>query len=61
MEREDGTLVNYYSLLGLSSQATKAEIKRAYYDLSKLCHPDVCGVDVRATPRAARARARHSW
>ena len=45
MEREDGSLVNYYTLLGVSRDATKAEIKTAYYSLSKLCHPDVCGVD----------------
>ena len=45
VEREDGSLVNYYALLGVKADATKAEIKTAYYSLSKLCHPDVCGVD----------------
>ena len=45
MEREDGSLVNYDTLLGVSRDATKAEIKTAYYSLSKLCHPDGCGVD----------------
>ena len=45
VEREDGQLVNYYALLGIKPDATPSEIKAAYYSLSKLCHPDVCGVD----------------
>jgi ferredoxin len=45
VEREDGSLVNYYSLLGVTKEATRQEVKAAYYSLSKLCHPDVCGID----------------
>jgi hypothetical protein len=57
VEKENGELVNYYSLLGVKPDATKAECKAAYYSLSKLCHPDVCGVDVRYRhPRYLRAR-----
>jgi curved DNA-binding protein CbpA len=31
-----------YRILGLSQNATKQEIKAAYYKLSKLYHPDTC-------------------
>jgi hypothetical protein len=58
VEREDGQLVNYYGLLGISADASKAEVKAAYYSLSKLCHPDVCGVEARAPPGRARAAPR---
>ena len=30
VEREDGTLVNYYSLLGLKRSATREDVKTAY-------------------------------
>jgi len=31
---------NYYTILGLNSNATPQEIKRAYFSLSKVYHPD---------------------
>lgn len=31
---------NHYDSLGLVKTATQAEVKNAYYDLSKLYHPD---------------------
>lgn len=41
MQRQLGdSPVNYYSVLGLKSNATPSQIKSAYYRLSKLYHPD---------------------
>lgn len=31
---------NHYEVLGISPKATQAEIKSAYYNLSKIYHPD---------------------
>jgi len=36
-------LNNYYSILGITHQATDKEIKLSYYDKSKTCHPDKGG------------------
>lgn len=35
--------VNHYKTLGLTAKATQTEIKSAYYNLSKVFHPDVSG------------------
>jgi curved DNA-binding protein CbpA len=31
---------NFYSILGVAQDADRARIRRAYFSLSKLCHPD---------------------
>lgn len=38
--------VDYYRVLGVSSAATSAQIRDAYYRLAAYLHPDVHGVDV---------------
>ncbi len=44
--------VNYYEILGILPQATKPEIKAAYYKISKELHPDKIPLD---TPELARS------
>ncbi|GBG72636.1 hypothetical protein CBR_g12210 [Chara braunii] len=34
---------DYYGLLGLTSDATQEDIKKAYYQVMKVCHPDLSG------------------
>ena len=38
VEREDGSLVNYYTLLGVSRDATRGEIKTGAFLPAALCH-----------------------
>ncbi|GAB4824861.1 hypothetical protein Ancab_007729 [Ancistrocladus abbreviatus] len=40
---------DYYSVLGLLPDATPEQIKRAYYNCMKACHPDLSGNDSETT------------
>jgi curved DNA-binding protein CbpA len=39
----DSRLINPFSLLGVSSKSTLTDLKKAYYQLSLMCHPDKGG------------------
>ena len=39
----DSRLINPFSLLGISSKSSPSELKRAYYNLALMCHPDKGG------------------
>ncbi|KAE8701075.1 chaperone protein DnaJ-like isoform X2 [Hibiscus syriacus] len=45
----DSLADDYYALLGLLPDATQEEIKKAYYDCMKACHPDLSGNDPETT------------
>ncbi|MCH97181.1 DnaJ heat shock N-terminal domain-containing protein, partial [Trifolium medium] len=45
----DTTADDYYEVLGLLPDATPEEIKKAYYDCMKACHPDLSGNDPETT------------
>eukprot|EP01083_Nonionella_stella_P225782 802397_1 len=40
MYNADGTIKNYYEILGIEPTATNSAIKSSYYHLNKLLHPD---------------------
>ncbi|XP_062105834.1 chaperone protein dnaJ C76, chloroplastic [Humulus lupulus] len=42
----DAIADDYYEVLGLLPDATPAQIKKAYYNCMKACHPDLSGNDV---------------
>jgi curved DNA-binding protein CbpA len=44
-------MLNFYRVLGVTSQADDAEIKVAFRRLAKACHPDVNPGDARAEQR----------
>ncbi|KAL6286244.1 hypothetical protein ACE6H2_010634 [Prunus campanulata] len=45
----DAVADDYYSVLGLLPDATPAQIKKAYYNCMKACHPDLSGDDPETT------------
>lgn len=51
MEQEDITPTKFilYKILDIPNNATQGEIKKRYYALSKICHPDKCPDDPEAT------------
>lgn len=51
---------NYYKILGVSSDASDAEIRKAYFDKAKQCHPDLNPNDPKATEQFKRLSAAYS-
>ncbi|MED6112832.1 hypothetical protein PIB30_065289 [Stylosanthes scabra] len=45
----DAVADDYYAVLGLLPDATQAQIKKAYYNCMKACHPDLSGNDPETT------------
>ncbi|KAK3012644.1 hypothetical protein RJ639_009189 [Escallonia herrerae] len=45
----DAVADDYYAVLGLLSDATPEQIKKAYYNCMKACHPDLSGNDPETT------------
>ncbi|KAL4390466.1 hypothetical protein AHAS_Ahas03G0147900 [Arachis hypogaea] len=45
----DAVADDYYAVLGLLPDATPAQIKKAYYNCMKACHPDLSGNDPETT------------
>lgn len=48
-KREDDVADDYYAVLGLTPDATPQQIKKAYYNCMKACHPDLSGDDPEVT------------
>uniref|UniRef100_A0A7C9CFU7 J domain-containing protein n=1 Tax=Opuntia streptacantha TaxID=393608 RepID=A0A7C9CFU7_OPUST len=46
---EAGLADDYYAVLGLTPDATQEQIKKAYYNCMKACHPDLSGDDPEST------------
>ncbi|CAL5403833.1 unnamed protein product [Camellia sinensis] len=47
--RSEAVADDYYALLGLLPDATPEQIKKAYYNCMKACHPDLSGNDPETT------------
>uniref|UniRef100_A0A7C9DXL0 J domain-containing protein n=1 Tax=Opuntia streptacantha TaxID=393608 RepID=A0A7C9DXL0_OPUST len=46
---QDDVADDYYAVLGLTPDATPQQIKKAYYNCMKACHPDLSGDDPETT------------
>lgn len=46
---QDDVADDYYAVLGLTPDATPQQIKKAYYNCMKSCHPDLSGDDPETT------------
>ncbi|XP_057728084.1 chaperone protein dnaJ C76, chloroplastic-like [Arachis stenosperma] len=49
VSRSESVADDYYAVLGLLPDATPSQIKKAYYDCMKSCHPDLSGNDSETT------------
>ena len=47
---------DYYSVLGVPRDATSKDIKRAFRQIARECHPDVAGEDPEAAETFKKAR-----
>ena len=55
-EFTDDVAVDYYAILGLDSDATGQDIKKAFRKIARECHPDIAGEDAAAAERFKEAR-----
>jgi curved DNA-binding protein CbpA len=52
------SIADYYGILGLTPDATLADVKKAYRKLARQHHPDRNNADPGASPKPARFQAK---